>query len=60
MITCNEAGPYAFGAFFFDIWLPADYPNVPPMIEIITTGGGTVMFSPNLYSDGEGLYFIVE
>ncbi|GMH51831.1 hypothetical protein TrST_g8719 [Triparma strigata] len=53
VITCSESTPYAFGALVFDIWLPPDFPTVPPMIEILTTGNGTTMMSPNLYADGK-------
>ena len=37
----------------FDIFLPAGYPNVPPIVELATTGGGTVRFNANLYADGK-------
>ena len=53
IITCSESTPYAFGVLVFDIWLPPDFPTVPPMIEILTTGNGTTMMSPNLYADGK-------
>ena len=53
MITCAGTTPYAWGCFFFDIWLPEAFPDVPPMVEILTTGGGTTMMSPNLYADGK-------
>lgn len=53
LLTCAGSTPYAYGAFCFDIWLPEAFPEVPPMIEILTTGGGTIMLSPNLYADGK-------
>ncbi|KAK3235887.1 hypothetical protein CYMTET_53942 [Cymbomonas tetramitiformis] len=45
--------PYGNGAFFFDVLLPADYPNCPPRVQFLTTGGGRVRFNPNLYHDGK-------
>lgn len=44
--------PYANGCFVFDVHLPGDYPNVPPLISLETTGGGRVQFNPNLYDNG--------
>ncbi|KAG7342116.1 ubiquitin-conjugating enzyme [Nitzschia inconspicua] len=36
------------------IWLRYDsYPTHPPKMQLLTTGGGTVRFSPNLYADGK-------
>lgn len=34
--------------FFF-----ADYPQVPPSVHFLTTGGGKVRFNPNLYNTGK-------
>ena len=31
--------PYANGCFIFDIFLPSNYPNVPPQVHFLTTGG---------------------
>lgn len=39
--------------FEFDIYLPPTYPEVPPKVLLITTGGGTVRFNPNLYNCGK-------
>jgi ubiquitin-protein ligase len=39
--------------FFFDILFPQDYPNIPPLMLLETTGGGRVRFNPNLYADGK-------
>ncbi len=36
------------GAFVFDVYIPATYPQVPPQFQLRTTGGGTVRFNPNL------------
>ncbi|KAL3146802.1 hypothetical protein ABBQ38_014781 [Trebouxia sp. C0009 RCD-2024] len=45
--------PYANGCFVFDIFLPSNYPNVPPQVHFMTTGGGRVRFNPNLYECGK-------
>jgi len=45
--------PYSGGVFIFDIYVPDTYPLVPPKVNIINTGGGTVRFGPNLYADGK-------
>lgn len=53
MITGPTGTPYSLGCFCFDIYYPSSYPNVPPLVKIITTGNGTVRFNPNLYADGK-------
>ena len=45
--------PYHGGLFYFVLWFPPDYPNHPPCVRIMTTGGGTVRFNPNLYKNGK-------
>ncbi|KAL7563137.1 hypothetical protein ACA910_012318 [Epithemia clementina (nom. ined.)] len=45
--------PYSGGLFVFDIYVPHNYPQVSPKVELLTTGGGTVRFGPNLYADGK-------
>ena len=45
--------PYALGIFVFDVFCPAEYPSIPPLVHLETTGGGTVKFNPNLYADGK-------
>ena len=56
VITGNSDSPYAYGAFLFDIFLPANYPTVPPKITHITPGATSVHanngpggFSPNMH-----------
>ena len=39
LITGPEGTPYAGGCFFFDAFFPGEYPNIPPFIELETTGG---------------------
>mmetsp|Transcript_1260 Transcript_1260/g.1691 ORF Transcript_1260/g.1691 Transcript_1260/m.1691 type:complete len:314 (+) Transcript_1260:173-1114(+) len=52
-ITGPVDTPYAHGLFIFDAFFPADYPNIPPLVTFMTTGGGQVRFNPNLYMDGK-------
>ena len=52
LIIGPQDTPYANGCFLFDIWLN-DYPNKPPKVQLVTTGGGTVAFNPNLYANGK-------
>eukprot|EP00884_Botryococcus_braunii_P009149 jgi/Botrbrau1/18235/Bobra.53_1s0089.1 len=52
MIFPASDTPYSGGAFFFDIFLPRDYPDKPPKVHFLTTSGGTVRFNPNLYANG--------
>ena len=53
LITAPTGTPYALGLFCFDIFVPDTYPHTPPKMQLLTTGGGTVNFSPNLYSNGK-------
>mmetsp|Transcript_27180 Transcript_27180/g.61949 ORF Transcript_27180/g.61949 Transcript_27180/m.61949 type:complete len:1130 (-) Transcript_27180:90-3479(-) len=45
--------PYSGGLFAFDIYVPDDYPHTNPRCQLLTTGGGSVRFGPNLYADGK-------
>ena len=45
--------PYAGGLFCFDVFVPGNYPQVPPKVHLLNTGGGRVGFGPNLYHDGK-------
>lgn len=42
LITGPTETPYAYGCFVFDIYFPANYPQVPPLVRLITTGNDTV------------------
>jgi baculoviral IAP repeat-containing protein 6 len=53
IVTGPVGTPYAHGIFVFDIYFPPMYPSVPPLVTFMTTGGGTVRFSPNLIVDGK-------
>jgi ubiquitin-protein ligase len=44
--------PYEGGFFYFVMKCPDDYPHNPPKVRLMTTGGGTVRFNPNLYKEG--------
>ena len=52
LITAPSGTPYSHGLFCFDIFVPDQYPNVPPKVKLLTTGKGTCTFSPNLYANG--------
>lgn len=45
--------PYENGVFEFDILCPPNYPDAPPSVLLVTTGGGKVRFNPNLYNCGK-------
>ena len=53
LILPSTDTPYGGGAFEFDVRLPWDYPDKPPQVTFLTTGGGTVRFNPNLYESGK-------
>ena len=53
LITGPEDTPYANGCFEFDVFFPADYPQSPMQVHLVTTGRHTVRFNPNLYNDGK-------
>jgi baculoviral IAP repeat-containing protein 6 (apollon) len=53
MIIPGSETPYSNGCFVFDVYIPSDYPNVPPKVQLITTGGGSHRFNPNLYANGK-------
>lgn len=53
LIAAPDDTPYGFGLFLFDAYFPSTYPNVPPLVHLQTTGGGSVRFNPNLYADGK-------
>lgn len=45
--------PYSGGVFVFDIFFPHNFPREPPLVNLMTTGGGSVRFNPNLYNSGK-------
>lgn len=53
-LICGAVGtPYAHGCFEFDIFCENNYPNGPPKMNLMTTGGGQIRFNPNLYHCGK-------
>jgi ubiquitin-conjugating enzyme E2 Z len=53
LIVGPEDTPYAGALFTFVLRLPPSYPHDPPRVKLLTTGGGTVRFNPNLYKNGK-------
>ncbi|XP_046982713.1 ubiquitin-conjugating enzyme E2 Z-like [Schistocerca americana] len=53
LITGSFDTPYEGGFFYFLVRCPPDYPIRPPRVKLMTTGGGTVRFNPNLYKNGK-------
>lgn len=53
VITGPEDTPYSCGAFVLDVGFPSRYPDVPPQVNLQTTGRNTVRFNPNLYNCGK-------
>lgn len=53
LIIGPAGSPYENGVFEFDILCPPNYPDAPPSVLLITTGGGKVRFNPNLYNCGK-------
>lgn len=37
----------------FDLFAPQQYPHVPPLMVLETTGGGRARMGPNVYADGK-------
>lgn len=52
LIIGPEGTPYENGIFLFDLLLGQHYPDMPPKVQFLTTGAGTVRFNPNLYANG--------
>ncbi|EGC35514.1 hypothetical protein DICPUDRAFT_94526 [Dictyostelium purpureum] len=53
LITGPKDTPYSGGCFLFSVNFPQDFPDSPPHVLLLTTGGGTVRFNPNLYANGK-------
>ncbi|KAK6917556.1 Ubiquitin-conjugating enzyme E2 [Dillenia turbinata] len=49
-IVGSPGTPYHDALFFFDIFLPPDYPHEPPMVHYISGG---LRVNPNLYESGK-------
>ena len=53
LITGPSGTPYCGGMFSFLVGFTPDYPIKPPKVKCLTTGGNTVSFNPNIYSNGK-------
>eukprot|EP00479_Gromia_sphaerica_P007545 TRINITY_DN2548_c0_g1_i1.p1 TRINITY_DN2548_c0_g1~~TRINITY_DN2548_c0_g1_i1.p1 ORF type:complete len:207 (-),score=39.48 TRINITY_DN2548_c0_g1_i1:248-868(-) len=53
LVIAPSGTPYSCGCYQFDAHFPAQYPLVPPKVNLMTTGGGSVRFNPNLYECGK-------
>jgi len=53
LIIGPRGTPYENGCFFFDLYLPPDYPQVNPKMIFLTTGSHAYRFNPNLYNEGK-------
>jgi ubiquitin-protein ligase len=53
LIMGSSNTPYAHGCFEFDIFCDNKYPQASPKATLMTTGGGSVRFNPNLYACGK-------
>lgn len=51
LITGPTDTPYENGIYMFDIFIPEQYPNIPPKVTIINNDN--VRFNPNLYASGK-------
>ena len=51
MIQGPSRTPYEDGLFFFEVQLPNDYPNSPPVFYYVSYC--TDRLNPNLYEDGK-------
>ncbi|XP_073122398.1 uncharacterized protein [Henckelia pumila] len=49
-IVGAEGTPYHDGLFFFDVFFPSSYPNVPPLVHYHSGG---LRINPNLYNCGK-------
>ncbi|CAL0328887.1 unnamed protein product [Lupinus luteus] len=50
VIIGAEGTPYHDGLFFFDVFFPSGYPNVPPLVQY---NSGGLRLNPNLYNCGK-------
>jgi ubiquitin-protein ligase len=53
VIAGSEGTPYDSGCFLFRIYCTSKYPDTNPLVNIYTTGNGSVRFNPNLYAEGK-------
>ena len=53
LITGPAGTPYGYGAWTFDLYCPPAFPEVPPVVTVLTTGAGRFRSNPNLYANGK-------
>jgi ubiquitin-protein ligase len=53
MVIPNEDTPYKFGCFVFDVYIPPNFPNEPPLVSHSTSRKNNFRFNPNLYACGK-------
>jgi len=53
MVIPNEDTPYKFGCFVFDVYIPPNFPNEPPVVSHSTSRKNNFRFNPNLYACGK-------
>ena len=53
LTACFVSSLVTLRCFEFDVFLPSEYTDSPPMINLQTTGNQTVRFNPHLYHDGK-------
>jgi ubiquitin-protein ligase len=51
LITGPEKTPYECGCFLFDMYITKEFPQKPPLVNFLNTGGQR--FNPNLYNCGK-------
>ena len=51
LITGPHDTPYDSGCYIFDVFIPTEFPNGPPLVYMLNTGN--VRFNPNLYNCGK-------
>lgn len=51
LITGPDKTPYDSGIFIFDVYMDDNYPQGPPKMKFLNTGGKR--FNPNLYNEGK-------
>jgi ubiquitin-protein ligase len=53
LIIPNEDTPYKYGCYVFDVFLPANFPYEPPIVNHSTSSKNNFRFNPNLYACGK-------
>ncbi|KAJ2903840.1 putative ubiquitin conjugating enzyme family protein [Zalerion maritima] len=53
LMVGSPGTPYENGLFEFDLLCVPQYPQQPPRMKFLSTGGGKYRLNPNLYNDGK-------